>query len=188
MSEICKVTQIENEVNMNEYASTTERSAEEPTTAERNGGTSATMIIVYLCVAIVVLCAVVITSLYCRTNCRRDGTCKTVKPTNNLTDNTCTDYYTDVNPRPQNMDHLSLPPVLPKRQSPNGTSSKGKLQEVNDTELYNYAEFNVAKPNNLTSSGNASGNSELPFKGKILHTTEEADSQSLYSNNLYVQK
>jgi len=58
-----------------------------------------------------------------------------VKSNNNLTENIYTDFYTDGNLRSQNMDHLSLPPVLPKRPSPNGTSSKGQLQKTNETEL-----------------------------------------------------
>jgi carboxypeptidase N regulatory subunit len=187
-SEICKVTpQMENEVNLNEYASTTERSTEEPRTAERNSETSVTMTIVYVCVTIVLLCVGVIMSVYCRRNCREDGTCKIVKSKNNLIDNSSTDYYTDVSPSPQDMHHLSLPPDLPKRPSPNGTSSKGRLQKSNETELHNYAGHNLAQPDNLISSVQASRNAELPPKSNTLHTTEQTDSRSLYSNSLYVQ-
>jgi hypothetical protein len=96
-------------------------------------------------------------------------------------------FYTDGNLRSQNTDHLSLPPVLPKRPSPNGASSKGQLQKTNESELCNCAEYNLAQTNNLTSSGQFSRNSELPPKGNNLHKKELVDFYLLYSNRLYVQ-
>jgi hypothetical protein len=185
-SELCQVTQMENEANQTEYASTTERISEDPTTAKWNGGTSVKMITIYTCVTIIVLCAGG-TSFYCWRKCRQEGTCKTIQSKNNLIDSSNTDYYTNIDPHFQNVNRISSPPVLPRRPLVSGTRSKGQLQRSNGKELYSYAEYNVAQHNNLTSSGQSSNISESPPKNNILSATEQDVAYSLYSNGLYIQ-
>jgi hypothetical protein len=112
--------------------------------------------------------------------------CKIVKSNDNLTEISYKDFYTEGNLRSQNMDHISLPPVLPKRPSPNGTGSKGQLQKTNETELCNCAEYNLGQISKLTSFGQSSRNSDLPPKVTIC-TRKISYSYLLYSKRMYVQ-
>jgi hypothetical protein len=184
MSEICKANET-SEVNMCDYTpttetnaeeSTTERSAEESTTersAEEStrAGVSVAMLAVYVCVTIMLLCVVVVTSAYYWRKLKRQG---------NLTDNF---YYENTEQSYENIARLPLSPAPPTRPSMNETSSKEQLQKSNESECDTALTSVLKRAEKYSYSTKCSLNSEVSAE----NTTEQVVTEIYHRNSLYIQ-
>jgi hypothetical protein len=191
-SEICSVTETTNKVNLSVYMPTTEWNSGETAADEWNGGTSMAVKIVYVCVAVLLLCVVAFVLAYYwrkfKYSTGREDTGDSVKYETNLSEEY---YYTDIQ-LSENIIPPSPPPVLPKRLSTNKISSKGERQRSNEPEIYNYAECKLEQSDTVTASegysspGKCSKNSELPPES-ISHTGHLC-TDMLHRNTLYVRE
>jgi hypothetical protein len=192
-SEICAVTETTNKVSLNEYVPTTARDVAETAPDEWYSESSMAVQTVYVCVSVLVLCVAGFAAAICwrrfKRSTGRQDTGDSIKLENNLSDD---NYYTDIE-LSQNMTHLSLPSVLPKRMPTDKISSRGQGQRGNEPEIYDYVELDSGRQDTVTvseccsSSGRSWKKHEARPEG-ISHTAEQYGTEVLHTNSLYIQE